>query len=118
MGRKLWPALSLAVAMASGLNLPATADETPKRGGILTYMIPADAPPSFDGHREGTYATVHMTAPFYSVLIRVNPQNPSSTTDFVCDLCVEMPTPIDDGKTYTFKIRDGVKFHDGNPLTA
>jgi hypothetical protein len=30
----------------------------------LTYLIPADAPPSFDGHREGTYATVHMTAPF------------------------------------------------------
>ena len=26
--------------------LPATAAETPKRGGTLTYMIPADAPPS------------------------------------------------------------------------
>ena len=97
---------------------PAAADETPKRGGILTYMIPADAPPSFDGHREGTYATVHMTAPFYSVLIRVNPENPSSTTDFVCDLCTEIPKPTDDGRTYAFRIRDGGKFHDGSPLTA
>jgi peptide/nickel transport system substrate-binding protein len=97
---------------------PAMADEAPKRGGTLTFTIPADAPPSFDGHREGTFAMLHATAPFYSVLIRINPQNPSSTTDFVCDLCTEMPEPEDGGKTYTFKIRDGVKFHDGTPLTA
>ena len=97
--------------------LPVTA-EAPKYGGTLTYMIPADAPPSFDGHRESTYATMHSVAPFYSVLIRINPQNPSSTTDFVCDLCTEMPWPTDDGKTYTFKIRQDVKFHDGSPLSA
>ncbi len=97
---------------------PAGAAETPKRGGMLTYMVPADAPPSFDGHREATFAMVHVTAPFYSVLIRINPDNPSSTSDFVCDLCAELPQPKDDGKTYTFKIRDGIKFHDGSPLTA
>src|SRR3954468_11501475 len=97
---------------------PAGAAETPKKGGTLTYLIPADAPPTFDGHRETTYATIHSVAPFYSVLIRINPDNPGSTTDFVCDLCTEMPKPADDGKTYTFKIRQGVKFHNGDPLTA
>src|ERR1700730_15968572 len=97
---------------------PLAAGETPKRGGTLVYMIPADAPPSFDGHRETTFATVHAAAPFYSLLVRVNPDNPSSTTDFVCDLCTAMPTPADGGKTYTFKIRSGVTFHDGSPLTA
>jgi peptide/nickel transport system substrate-binding protein len=108
----------MAVFLASALAVPAAADETPKRGGTLTYMIPADAPPSLDGHRETTYATVHTAAPFYSVLIRINPMNPSSPDDFVCDLCTEMPKPTDDGKTWTFKIRDGVKWHDGSPLTA
>src|SRR5262244_2428791 len=107
-----------AVFCVAAVAAPAAAAETPKRGGTLTYMIPADAPPSFDGHRETTFATVHAAAPFYSVLIRVNPDNPSSTTDFVCDLCTEMPKPTDDGKAYTFKIRQGVKFHDGSPLTA
>jgi peptide/nickel transport system substrate-binding protein len=96
----------------------AEAAETPKSGGTLTFLIPADAPPSFDGHRENSFATVHSMAPFYSVLIRANPENPGSTTDFVCDVCTEMPQPTDGGRTYSFKIRQGVKFHDGSPLTA
>src|SRR5437899_9525384 len=111
------------VAAGAGLFLATAAaapqeEEAGRRGGTLTYTIPADAPPSFDGHREGTFATLHTTAPFYSVLIRVNPDNPSSTTDFVCDLCTAMPQPTDDGKTYTFKVREHVKFQDGSPLTA
>jgi peptide/nickel transport system substrate-binding protein len=114
--RSRFGAACIGAMLVTGLS--AAAAETPKHGGTLTYLIPADAPPSFDGHRETTFATVHSAAPFYSVLVRVNPGNPSSTTDFVCDLCTEMPKPTDDGKTYTFKIRDGVKWHDGAALTA
>src|SRR6266478_3787879 len=110
--------LAAALAAVLALAIPAAAEEMPKRGGILTYVIPADAPPSFDAHRELTYATIHSASPFYSVLIRINPQNPGSTSDFVCDLCSEMPQPTDGGKTYTFKIREDVKWHDGAPLTA
>ena len=75
-----WAAAFGAIAsfIATG---PASADETPKHGGILTYMIPADAPPSFDGHRETTYATVHSTAPFYSVLIRLDPEHPEDVDE-------------------------------------
>src|SRR5258708_35454331 len=73
-------------------------EEAGRRGGTLTYTIPADAPPSFDGHPEGTCATLHAMAPFYSVLIRVNPENPASTTDFVCDLCTAMPECTHGGK--------------------
>src|SRR4029079_201762 len=110
--------LAAGVAAAALLALPATAAETPKRGGTLTSVSPADSPPSFDGHREETYATIHSIAPFYSVLIRANPMNPGDSSDLVCDLCTEMPKPADGGKTYTFKIRDGVKFHNGDKLTA
>jgi peptide/nickel transport system substrate-binding protein len=106
-----------AVVGTLATSLVAAAGETPKRGGTLTYTIPADAPPSLDGHRESTFATIHSAAPFYSALIRVNPDDPASNR-FVCDLCTEMPEPADGGTTWTFKIRDGVKFHDGSPLTA
>src|ERR1700722_1419092 len=106
------------LSMVLLFGAPTQAQETPKRGGTLTYMIPADGGPSLDGHKETTYAVLHATAPFYSTLIRVNPDNPTSTTDFVCDLCTEMPQPTDNGLTYNFKIRQGVKFHDGTPLDA
>ena len=109
---------ALATTSLAGAAEDSKASETPKYGGTLTYMIPADAPPSFDGHRETTYAVIHSIAPFYSTLVRINPENPSSTTDFVCDVCTEMPKPTDDGKTYTFKIRDDIKFHNGDKMTA
>src|SRR5437588_12658171 len=110
-------ALGVVLGTVLAAAMPASAAETPKRGGTLTYLIPADAPPSFDGHRESTYATVHSVAPFYSVLIRVDPDNPADITHFVCDLCTEMPQPTEDGRTYTFKIRRDVKFHDASALT-
>ena len=106
MHRSFAAGLGILLLLAS----PVVGAETPKRGGVLTYMIPADAPPSFDGHREGTFATVHAVAPFYSVLVRANPQNPASTTDFVCDVCTEIPEPSDGGRTYAFPIRDDVRF--------
>ena len=116
--RKALLAACLGLGLTAGMAPPLAEAQTPKRGGHLTYMIAADGGPSLDGHRETTYAVLHATAPFYSVLIRVNPENPSSTTDFTCDLCTEMPKPSADELTWTFKIRKGVKFHDGEPLTA
>src|SRR5438067_6589423 len=113
--RGLAAGMLTAVAVVGGV---AAAEEAPKRGGVLTSMIPADAPPSFDGHREATFATVHAVAPFYSVLIRANPKNPASTTEFVCDVCTEIPEPTDNGRTYSFTIRGDVKFSDGSRLTA
>src|SRR5215831_7057999 len=117
MRQALW-LCAAAVAVCAAAATPATAVEKPKYGGTLTYMIPEDSPPSFDAQREETYATIHSAAPFYSTLIRINPMNSGSTSDIVCDVCTEMPEPSDGGKTYTFKIRDDVKFHNGDKLTA
>src|SRR3546814_12733850 len=97
--------------------LKTRAEMKPQYGGILKYVVPAE-PPSFDGHRETTFALIHPIAPFYSLLMRVNPDNPGDPTDFVCALCVEVPKPTNGGKTYNWKIKEGVQLHDGTPLTA
>ena len=105
-------AVALAVAAGSAYA------DTPKSGGVLNFVVGSRIP-TFDGHRESTFGMIHPIRPFYSLLIRVNPDNPQSTTDYQCDLCEgALPSPTNDGKTYTFAIRKDVKFHDGTPLTA
>lgn len=112
----------LALAAVVGLGLTAGAGaakaETPKSGGILNFVVGSKIP-SYDGHQETTFGMIHPIRPFYSLLIRVNPNNPSDPTDFECDLCEgDVPTATEGGTKYTFKIRKGVTFHDGTPLTS
>jgi hypothetical protein len=90
--RRELPLWAVALCFFCAAAMPAQAQESPKYGGTLTYMISADSPPSFE-----TYATIHSAAPFYSTLIRINPMNPGSATDIVCDLCTEMPKPTGGG---------------------
>jgi peptide/nickel transport system substrate-binding protein len=86
-------------------------------GGELVYVVPASDFPSMDGHREETYAVIHPLAPFYSLLIKANPENPSDPTSFVGDVA-ESWSASHDGRTYTFTLRKNVKFHDGSAMTS
>jgi peptide/nickel transport system substrate-binding protein len=110
-------AISLGVAVGICFATMSAAG-TPERGGILNIIVGSKIP-SYDGHQEGTFGMIHPIRPFYSLLIRINPENPQSPGDFVCDVCEgKVPKPTDDGLTYTFTIRGGIKFHDGTPLTS
>jgi peptide/nickel transport system substrate-binding protein len=120
--RNVYSKLGLSLAVGAGLALGAagSADtaQAAKRGGVLSFVVGSKIP-SYDLHRETTFGVIHPIRPFYSLLIRINPENPSSPTDFVCDLCEgDVPKGEDGFKKYTFKIRKDVKFHDGTPLTA
>lgn len=44
--------------------------------------------------------------------------NGADTTTFVPQLATTLPTISEDGLIYTFTIRDGITFHNGNSLTA
>jgi peptide/nickel transport system substrate-binding protein len=108
--------LLVALLLALPVRAPAAA-ETPVRGGELDFVVPASGFPSMDAHREETYAVIHPLRPFYSLLIKVDPKNPSDPTAFVGDVA-ETWHKSHDGLEYTFMLRKGVKFHDGSPLTS
>src|SRR5215468_10674114 len=105
-------AVALFVLMALVPTSPGAA-ETPRRGGVLLAAIAADAP-SLDPHQEQTFATMQLVAPLYSTLIQIDPQNyPKIIGDAASEWKI-----APDGLTYTFKIRPGIRFHDGSSLTA
>jgi peptide/nickel transport system substrate-binding protein len=89
------------------------ASETPRRGGVLLAAIAADAP-SLDPHQEQTFATMQMVAPLYSTLIQIDPL---SYPKIIGDVASEWKI-APDGLTYAFKLRQGIRFHDGSTLTA
>src|SRR5947207_14082000 len=103
---------TLAITVATD---PASAQDKPRYGGELVFVVPAE-PPTYDGHREGTFALVHPMAPHYNTLLRTDP-NDRTGTKVVPDVG-ESWTISPDGRTYTVKLRRGVKFHDGAEMTS
>jgi peptide/nickel transport system substrate-binding protein len=93
----------------------AGADDKPRHGGELTFVVPSE-PPSYDAHQEETFGVIHPVAPHYNTLLRVDPMDKTGTKP-VGDLA-ESWTISKDQLSYTFKIRRGVKFHDGGELTS
>jgi peptide/nickel transport system substrate-binding protein len=97
------------------LVVPAGAQEKPRHGGELVFVVPSE-PPSYDAHHEETFGVIHPLAPHYNTLMRVDPFDRTGTK-IVGDLA-ESWAVSKDGRTYTFKLHRGVKFHDGSELTS
>jgi peptide/nickel transport system substrate-binding protein len=104
----------LSVLLLVALVVPAAA-QTPRSGGELIFVVPSE-PPSYDAHQEETFGLIHPMAPHYSTLLRVDPFDKSGTKP-VGDVA-ESWAVSKDGLTYTFKLRKGVKFHDGSEMTS
>jgi peptide/nickel transport system substrate-binding protein len=103
----------LVIGLVAGLLPGVAGAETPKSGGTLTFAVTAEAP-STDCHAITTYAAVHVLAPHYSLLLRVDPDNYPKLKPDIAESWNVSP----DGLTFTFKVRTGVVFHDGSPLTS
>ncbi|HET8578422.1 MAG TPA: ABC transporter substrate-binding protein, partial [Methylomirabilota bacterium] len=113
--RRLWIlSLILAVVASAGAG-PTAAQDKPRHGGELVFVVPSE-PPSYDAHQEETFGVIHPIAPLYSTLVRVDPFDKTGTKP-VGDLA-ESWTISKDGLIYTFKLRHGVKFHDGSEMTS
>jgi peptide/nickel transport system substrate-binding protein len=82
-------------------------------GGTLNFGVVAE-PPNYDCHGSTTFALTHPIAPHYSLLVKFDGKD---CPKVVPDLA-ESWSVASNGMTYAFKLRGGVKFHDGSPLTS
>lgn len=111
MKRSVWLAASALALLC--LGGPANAQETPVRGGVLNYGV-AGGPHTLDCHGGNSFAVLHHVGPHYSTLLKINNNDyPKVTGDLAKSWAVS-----DDHLTYTFKLHDNVKFHDGTTLTS
>ena len=103
-------ALLLSAALAA---TGALAAETPKSGGLLKFAVGAE-PPNYDCHAQTSFAFIHPVRPHYNTLLEFDTAKyPAIKGDLA-----ESWTISKDGLTYTFKLRKGVKFHDGSTFTS
>ena len=103
-----------ATVLIGALALPAMAQ---KPGGILR-IYHRDSPASMSVHEEGTIGVIMPMMGVFNNLVMFDqnvPQN--SDKSIVPDLATSWAWNEDD-TALTFKLRDGVKWHDGKPFTA
>ena len=95
-------------------------DSAPRRGpnGEVyggTYRMAIGAEPAvMDPQLDTTLQVYRLARNLFSTLVRYK----GTTLELEPELLAEMPTVSEDGRTYSFRLREGVKFHNGVELTT
>ncbi|MFF0095837.1 ABC transporter substrate-binding protein [Streptomyces canus] len=88
-----------------------------QKGGTVTYEL-SDVPDSFDPGNT-YYAYMYNLSRLYArPLMTFQPGPGEEGNKLVPDLAEKAGEPSDGGKTWTYKIRSGLKYQDGTPITS
>ncbi|MEU3410854.1 ABC transporter substrate-binding protein [Streptomyces sp. NPDC006658] len=88
-----------------------------KKGGTVTYEM-SDVPDSFDPGNT-YYAYMYNLSRLYArPLMTFKPGPGDEGNTLVPDLAASKGQPSEGGKTWTYKLRAGLKYEDGTPITS
>ena len=105
------------VAVALAASVTAASAQQPKSGGTLR-MYHRDNPPTTSIHEEATVSTVNPFMAVFNNLVLFDQAKPRNSLDVIVPDLAESWAWSADKKTITFKLRQGVKWHDGKPFTS
>lgn len=92
-------------------------NKSTKTGGTLKYVL-SDAPDSMDPGNTYYAYNWDFTRLYARPLVTFKAVPGKPGLSIVPDLAQSLGTPSDGGKTWTYKLRSGVKFEDGTPVTS
>src|SRR6266404_6207853 len=103
---------------SSGSSAPAAAGYNPAHAGGTLHLVANAAGGTLDPQINYTLQYWQLYQATYDGLLAFHKTagNPSFTV--VPDLAAAMPSVTDGGKTYTFQLRPGIKFANGQPVTT
>ncbi|HEY5306475.1 MAG TPA: ABC transporter substrate-binding protein [Pseudolabrys sp.] len=108
---------ALAAALIATLSFATAQAAEPKHGGIF-HIYHRETPPSLSIHEEATFSVnVPAMAIYNNLIIYDQHKEQTSTATIVPELATSWAWSKD-GMSLTFKLRHGVKWHDGVPFTA
>ena len=109
--------LGTMVAAAAALLFVADPAAAQKQGGTLRMYL-WDSPPSASIHEEATVSTVVPFMPIFNNLVLYDQHVAQNSMSSIVPELATGWTWSGDGKALTFKLREGVKWHDAKPFTA
>src|SRR5437762_5444997 len=112
--RRTMTNFAAALLLATTAAGPAVAQ---KQGGVLRIPF-VTSPASMSIHEESTIATLGPMMGVFNNLVMFDQHVPQNSLSSIVPDLAESWTYNEDGKSLTFKLRQGVKWHDGKPFTA
>src|ERR1044071_206684 len=106
----------VAAMLIAGLAIAAPASAK-KQGGILRMPL-ITSPASMSIHEESTIAVLGPMMGVFNNLVMFDQHVPQNNLSAIVPDLAESWSTAEDGKSLTFKLRQGVKWHDGKPFTA
>ena len=89
----------------------------PKHGGIL-HIYHRETPPGLSIHEEATFSVNAPAMPIFNNLVIYDQHKPQNSMGTIVPELADSWSWSSDNLSLTFKLHQGVKWHDGQPFTA
>jgi peptide/nickel transport system substrate-binding protein len=109
-------AVAAAFCLLAGLGGSGAAFAQKQGGTLRVYHW--DSPPSLSIHEEVTYSTVVPMMGVFNDLVMYDQHVPQNSVQSIIPDLATGWSWSEDGTQLTFRLREGVKWHDGKPFTA